>query len=218
MTSQTIPEFDATMNKFRKLNNMNSELKWTKVSASKLEEYKKFVDFFFSLNNSDFVHFRSIIIDTHQVNHRKYNQGDKELGFYKFLYQLLLHCFGKDYCSKDNIDKIILFPDKRQQSKYSLDTLKDVLNNGIAKKYNIYNNPFVSIQPKNSKDVNALQINDLILGAISYHKNGHNLLSSASSAKKELASYIADKAGFRELGENSSYGVKRFSVWNFRLK
>jgi hypothetical protein len=95
--NEDINKFAATMKRYRNETNMNAELKWSKVSNQKYEEYKKFIDFFFALNNTDVIHFKSIIIDTHKLNHKKFNKGDKEIGFYKFYYQLLLHSFASNY-------------------------------------------------------------------------------------------------------------------------
>ncbi|MBA3647412.1 MAG: DUF3800 domain-containing protein [Chitinophagales bacterium] len=67
MNKGDIPQFNETMKKFRAEENMNAELKWSKVSSQKLNEYKRFVDYFFALNNTDNIHFHSIIIDNHQV-------------------------------------------------------------------------------------------------------------------------------------------------------
>lgn len=208
--------FNATMKNFREEQKMFSELKWTKVSNQKIKEYKRFVDYFFALNNSDKLHFHCIIVDNHQVNHRKFNKGDKELGFYKFYYQLLLHCFGKDYC-RDVDDRFIVHLDQRTSS-YPLSKLKLILNRGINKKYLISSAPFRSIEPKDSKLSELIQMNDIIIGAIGFQKNGYDLLSDSRQSKKDLAAYIASQAGFADLRKDTSRRQKRFTIWNFRLQ
>lgn len=70
--------FNQTIQKFREETKMYAELKWTKVSRSKLPVYERFVDYFFALNNTDRLFFRCIIIDTHQINYKKFSKGDKE--------------------------------------------------------------------------------------------------------------------------------------------
>lgn len=84
LNAEDVPVFDETIKYFRNETKMFAELKWTKVSNSKLPIYKRFVDYFFALNNTGKLFFCSIIIDTHQVDHKKFSKGDKELGFYKF--------------------------------------------------------------------------------------------------------------------------------------
>lgn len=201
-----------TMKQFRVQTKMHAELKWAKVSNQKLEEYKTFVDYFFALNNANRAHFHCIVFDNHQINHAKYSGGDKEKGFYKFYYQLLLNCFAKHYKGQ----RFIVHLDERTSS-YPLGDLKRILNNGVGKKFQDYTSPFVSIEPQNSKLSEVMQLNDLILGAVGYHKNALHLIPGGKKCKKDLSAYIAKKSGVEILGENTRYGQVRFKVWNFRL-
>jgi hypothetical protein len=212
-----IERFTATMRKFRDEQKMFAELKWTKVTDQKLPQYKRFVDYFFALNNTDVLHFHCIIVDNHQVDHHKFSKGDKELGFYKFYYQLLLHSFGKRYCREGEDDRFIVRLDERNSS-YSLGTLKVVLNRGLNKKYKISTEPFVSIEPMNSKASELMQVNDIILGAIGSQKNGYDLLAGGRASKRELGQYIAAAAGLKDLKESTPWGRHRFTIWNFRLQ
>ncbi len=209
--------FNETMAKFRHDLNMKMELKWSKVSKNKLNEYKTFIDHFFALNNSDLAHFHCLIIDNHRVNHRRFNQGNQEVGFYKFYYQLLLHSFGRRYYRRLQNTKFLIYLDKRT-SNYKLDDLTFILNNGINKRYRIPTKPYLKAEPRDSKLNEVLQLNDIVLGSIGYHKNGYHLLSNSSPAKIELANYISQKTGYNNLGQNTTFGQKRFTIWNFDLK
>ena len=217
MDTDDIPKFNSTMQKFRKEQNMSAELKWSKVSIQKLTEYKRFIEYFFALNNTDNIHYHCLIVDNHQINHKKFSQGDCESGFYKFYYQLLLHCFGKKYCTNENRVRLITHLDYRN-TNYSLSTLKTVLNSGINKKCDINYDPFVSIEPVDSKKSDLLQICDILLGAMGYQKNGYPILATSKKAKIELADYIAFKAGLKNLSDNTLRGNYRFTIWNLRLK
>jgi hypothetical protein len=65
------------------------EAKWTKVSRAKLPAYKRLVDVAFG--NRDLVHFHSLVLNTHDVDHARFNQGDRDLGFNKEIYQLAMN-------------------------------------------------------------------------------------------------------------------------------
>jgi hypothetical protein len=78
--------------------------------------------------------------------------------------------------------------------------------------------PFVSIIPRDSKKTDIIQIADIILGAIGFQKNGYDLLSGSKPSKKELCEYIAQKAGLKNLVENTPFHNERFTIWNFQLK
>lgn len=77
--AESVQNFEATMQQYRAEQNMHAELKWSKVTNQKYKEYQRFIDYFFALNNTDKLHFKAIVIDNHQVNHHKYNNGSKEL-------------------------------------------------------------------------------------------------------------------------------------------
>src|SRR5436190_4323615 len=92
---------------------VHAEIKWGKVSKSWLPRYKSILDYFFERNKKDRIHFHCMIFDTHKIDHRVFSNGDDELGFYKFYYQLLLNCFGRHYCPKLE-DRFIAYLDQRK--------------------------------------------------------------------------------------------------------
>ena len=85
----------------------------------------------------------------------------------------------------------------------------------MAKKYYNIQSPFRAIEPRNSKEANLLQMTDVILGAIGFHKNRFDKIIGCSPAKEELALYIAKKVGIARLGSNTRYGEVDFKIWNF---
>lgn len=209
--------FNDSMALFRDQQRMHAELKWQKVSNQKLSEYRCFVDHFFALNNSKQAYFNSLIVDSHQVHNHEFNQGSREVGFYKFYYQLLLHCFGHKLCSHDPGAKIHVIMDHRTTS-YRLEDLRQILNNGMKSRYGISTRPFITVEPRDSKESEVLQINDILLGAVGFQKNGLHLIAGSRPAKIELANYIAKEAGLPNLKESTPRSQKRFTIWNFRLQ
>lgn len=209
--------FNDSMAGFRQEQKMFAELKWQRVSNQKATHYRRFVDYFFALNTTKKAHFHSLIVDTHKLDHTTHNRGDKEIGFYKFYYQLLLHKFGKRYCAKDPEARFQLILDYRNSS-YPLQELKDILNNGINKRYGIATRPFVSIEPRDSKASEVLQINDIILGAVGFQKNGFHLIAGSRQSKIDLAAHIAKEAGIADLKSDTPRSQGRFTIWNFLLK
>lgn len=211
-----VKAFENTMTKYRQETNVTQELKWSKISASYLNKYKRFVDYFFALINNDKIHFKCIIVDTHQIQHKKYSGGDKELSFYKMYYQLLLHKFLVKYYRDEDKSKFIICMDNRTSS-YSLTEFRDILNRGFVKKTDIQYHPVANVEARDSKKSEVIQINDLILGAIGFQKNGIHLVDGSSAPKKELAKYISNGAGMADLTKNTSWGQHRFEIWNIDL-
>lgn len=212
-TRQNEQPFSEAMSLYRQSNNMYSELKWTKVSDQKQKEYFALIDLFFSLNRA--FHFKAIVIDTQELDHKRYNKSDSELGFYKLMYQFLLHSFGS-YLQPD--DKCIIFLDQRTTSHYKLSTLCAILNNGLRKKYGFPNPPISNIQAQDSKKSDLVQIADILMGAIGYEMNGAHTRSGAKRSKVLLAEYIAQKAGLVNLQQPTPRSFRHFSIWHFHFR
>jgi hypothetical protein len=205
--------FQKAMLLFRQSHNMWAEFKWTKVSDQKISEYIALMDLFFSLSRS--FHFKAIVVDTQEMDHRKYNKNDSELGFYKLMYQFLLHSFG-DYLTPT--DQCIVHLDQRTTSKYKLSTLCAILNNGLKKKYGLDNKPIRNIQGLNSKGSDFIQVADILMGAIGYEMNGAHTRTNAKRAKVNLAEVIARKAGLVNLQQPTPRSSRHFSIWHFHFR
>jgi hypothetical protein len=74
-------------------------------------------------------HFHSIVVDTSQLRHRVFNAGDRDTGFNKEIYQLVLKC-GRLY------PKSIfhVFPDRRS-TIHPTEELRTIINHGMHKKF-----------------------------------------------------------------------------------
>jgi hypothetical protein len=201
------------MARYRDEYNMHAELKWSKVSRQKLPEYKALIDLFCRVNRA--VHFKAIVVDTHEIDNRRYNKNDAELGFYKLMYQFLLHSFGS-YLHP--ADRCLVFVDQRTTSRYKLSTLCAILNNGLCKKYPRLERPVRNIQALDSKSSDLIQLADVLMGAIGYEMNGANLRVGAKEAKVLLARYIAECLGLPHLQTQTARGRLEFSIWHFHFR
>lgn len=216
INSKALLSLKALLDSYRKNYNMVYELKWQKVSNNRLTHYKALIDLVFELIEEGRINFRCAVFDTTKFNHKRYNRGDAELGFYKLYYNLLFYCFGQDYHQFKH--KFVVFPDQKP-GKYDLSELKSRLNNNMFYKLGNRSSPFGSIEATNSKKSDFIQIVDLIIGAISYQINNYHKADSASPAKIELSNYIANKVGLEEFSKsNFYYKKKKFTIWDFNLK
>jgi len=197
---------------WRDENKIHAELKWTKVSKGKLEEYKRLVDVFFSVADEKIIAFKSVVFDTSQIDYKKHFGGDKELGFYTFMYEFLQQKFGKYAVSDEH--KLLVFLDERSSS-YSLSELKSTLNEGIRKHYGRKVDVVRNIEPISSHKSDILQLADVLMGAVGYHYNDCHQQSNASAAKKELADYIAGKLSLGELAQETLQGKEDFEIWQY---
>jgi len=210
---ENVEVFNQTMEKFRQEENMRAELKWSKVTNQKLAKYLRFVDYFFALNNTDKLHFHATVIDNHRMDYKRFSKGDREEGFYKFYYELLLQSFGRH---ADSHSKLFIYFDYRT-TNYPLKTLKETLNRGMRRRWKLNTDIIKVIEPRRAKLTNLIQMTDIMLGAIGFQKNGFDLLVNSRQAKIDLANHIAHSAGLENLKESTPRLNRHFTIWNFRV-
>lgn len=211
--SDCVSEIHRRIAELRVEQQIGREVKWTKVSRAKLDAYVALVDIYFSFQSDFGLQFHSLIVDATRLNHAKFNQGDREIGSNKFVYQLLLKAGER----RSQSTPFYVYLDSRK-TRHGLDELHSVLNNGFSKGASAPLRPYHRVQFRDSKEVDLLQLNDLILGAIAFYKNAHNLAPNCSPSKLTLAEYIAVKAKVRDLCADTSFARNDFRVWNFRLR
>lgn len=190
-----IPSLEVKIKNWRENNRMYAELKWTKVSKGKLEVYKELVSLFFSLATQRLLTFKSVVFDTSKIDYKKHYSGDKELGFYSLMAEFLPH-FRKSIVSHEQ--RLLVFLDERN-SHYSLSDLKALSNQKSRELYEMNVELVRNIQPIRSHESDFLQIADILMGAVGYHYNRCHHRPHASEAKIDLAQYISNKVGLKEL-------------------
>ena len=63
-----------------------TEIKWNKLSLSRLDLYKELIDYFFKSP----IEFRCVLVkNKSNLDHEKFNRGDHNAFYYKLVYQLL---------------------------------------------------------------------------------------------------------------------------------
>jgi hypothetical protein len=196
---------------YRENYGMHAELKWSKISNQKADEYKALVDYFFWLNSKNIIHFHTLIFDSHKANHSRYNNGCRDTGLSKLYYQLILHKFCGLYRHGD----MAVCLDHRN-SKTRHEDLKKMLKSGVAKKLGVSESPIKQIVSADSKNEDILQMNDVILGAVGAVRNGKHKAVGGRAAKADLANYVLTKSGLETFDANSPRHAKVFTVWNFK--
>lgn len=187
------------------------EMKWGKVSNHKLPAYGRVVRSFFDHDAYKLIHFHCLVVDTHKQNHHKHNEGSREIGFNKEVYNLASK-FARLYP-----DRLFhLYPDYRDTNQRPED-LRLILNRGRAKSGDKREWPFRRCQFRNSKKTPMLQVVDLLLGSVAWCVNGHAARPDASEAKTKLAKYVLQKAGVTDCLRDTGYRGK-FTIWHRQLQ
>ena len=194
---------------------MFGEVKWTKVSRSKLAVYQRLAAEHFRLVTAAGVEFHALVVDAQGLDHASYNDGDAELGFNKFLFELLWHRAGRRYGGDE---RIVVHLDSRTANR-DLTELTLCLNRRATREFGgQVRVPFARVAFRDSKNSRIMQIADLLTGAVAWHKNDHDSRDNPSAARLQLANEIAEHAGRRRLGADTPRGQWALNVWNIRLK
>lgn len=156
------------------------EIKWNKVSKQKVDFYLELINYFF---DDDDLHFRTLVVPNKSIlDHSSFNQTHDDF-YYKMYFDLLKIILSPDYSYNIYLD----IKDTRSQSK--VEKLHDVL---CSSHYDFEKNIIKKIQQVRSHEVYALQLCDLLTGAISYlHRN-----LETSETKLKLINRIRERSGY----------------------
>ena len=179
----------------------NFEIKWTKVSKTKLPFYLELINYFF---NTPELSFRGLIIpDKSKLNHTQYNNTHDDF-YYKMYFYLINTMLETSH--KYNVYLDI----KDTQGSYKVQKLQEVLANA---NYDFDRDMIQKIQQVHSHEVEHIQLADLIIGALGYVNRG----LETSSSKLEIIKRIQKLSGF-SLKKNTLLSSQKFNlfVWNAR--
>lgn len=176
------------------------ELKWNKIDKKTEKIYLDIINYFF---NNDDLKFRVIVIDKTKLDHEKYNQTENEF-YHKAYYEMLKYIIipGNSY----NI-----YPDiKDTNSYYYHQVMLDYLR---IKMQDTNKKTIKKVQPIRSYEAPILQINDILIGALSYHYR--NL--SKNSVKLNIISEIK-KLYQNNLNETSYCSNTKFNIFIWKSR
>lgn len=185
--------------RLRGRHNVYGEMKWRKISPSRVDFYSEVIDMFFAYGSD--MRFRCIAVDHEKTNLEDFHDGDGELGFYKFYYQLLHHWIL-------DFNEYAVFCDlKSNRSPTRLAELSKVLGNANLSA------EIVNVQPLPSGQLVLMQMCDILLGAACSRLNFD---VPASPAKLAIVEQIEARLG-RKIGPTWK-SEEKFNVFKINLQ
>lgn len=177
------------------------EIKWTKVSESKIDYYKDLIDLYFDDDN---MNYRAVIINKTALDHDRYNQTEDDF-YYKMQYILV------NYIARIHSADFRIYLDyKDTWSNVKARKLSDILSSKIS----FFNSTFTA-QPIKSYESSPLQLADLITGAIMYSNKQRT--GKDSLAKIALTKYLEEKLD-QKLTESTPFGITKFNIFFWEPK
>lgn len=175
------------------------ELKWTKVSNSRLGFYIELIDWFLAEAP---LHFRGLVVlHKERLNHALFNQGSHDDFYYKMYFSLLSKILSPD--ERYNIYLDI----KDTRSRLKLRKLREVLCND---RYDFTRQMVGHLQNIRSHEAHLLQVCDFLLGAVSYRHRG----LAGNLAKVEVIRHLEERLE-RDLLHSTPLREEKFNLFLF---
>lgn len=177
------------IHRLRYKHHTQGEFGWKRLSPNKRDFYFELIDYF--VKNDD-LHFRCII-----VNKNTFRIENGEMGFYKLYYQMLYHWLD------ETSEYHIYLDHKVNANQGRLKVLKRCLRSTFTIR---------ALEPSSSKELEIMQLTDLLIGAVGYVRNGR----TGSSTKQAFCSELAVRLGRHSIDCPTSKIEPKFNVFNFR--
>lgn len=172
------------------------ELKWNKVSSSKLEYYKDVINYFF---DDDDLQFRILVVsDKKSIDYEKYGHTHDTF-YYKMYFGMLKAILNPDFSHHIYIDI------KDTRSREKVHKLEQVLR---SDKYDFSKKIIKKVQQVRSHEVEILQLADLLIGAVAYV----NRELTTSKAKNELVELIKKRSRY-SLTKSTLLKERKFNIF-----
>lgn len=200
-----------------------SELSWDGVKNHSLGAYRSLIDLYMKNRFRDgFLNFKAMICDRQSPDYvafMKFNHKiSADLGYYKLYQVFLRHKLGP--YAKDNDYSLCVYLDERS-SNYPLPELRKFLNLGILNRQPFLDRDVVeTLGTRLSHETEALQLADVLMGAVGWTMNDKDKRPNANRAKTELAVYLATclRIKSRSLKDPvPSYRDPLFDKWMFEF-
>lgn len=169
------------IDELKKKHNFYAEIKWSKVSNSKIKFYLDLVDYFFDTD----LRFRAIGVEKSKIRYSDFNSNYDDF-YYKMYYQLLNHNISS-FCHYN-----VYMDIKDTLSAIKVRKLKDILN----VKYGVFRN----VQNIRSEESLLMQLSDFLMGAISYNSNCEE---KNNTAKVKILEKIMQHANITNLSQTN---------------
>lgn len=196
--SESRARYKQKIHELRDRHKIGPEFKWNKISPSKEAFYMDLIKWFVS--EGDNLRFRCVLVDHRQVNLEQFHDGDQELGFYKFYYQVLHHWVNE-------CNEYAVFCDYKSNRRMDrLETLKGCIQNA-----NLFAK-VSTVQAVRSDESVLIQLVDVLSGAVAAKMNDR---LTAGSAKWHVVEEIEQRIGHPI--QATARSEQKFNVFKINL-
>ena len=194
----------AIRNKFRE------ECKWSQAhQAYYLPYYEELIDYFFQ---KKWLAFHCLVVRKQMVRKEEYHQNDWDLARRKH-YTMLLTAKMRDVLERfsHHEHEFRVYVDQIASRYAKADEAMEVITNNVLNQRFRKVSPVTSVVTRDSKDTPAIQLCDLLLGAVM-----ENWQQKATNrTKKAIRKAIARHIGWENLDSDTRPSERKFNIWYF---
>lgn len=172
------------------------EIKWTKLSPSKINLYIEIINLFFSIES---LYLRCIVANKSNLEHEQYHQTHTDWYYkmYWISYKWITQMNSNDTC-------YYWFMDPKDHNVCTDTRILEQISNHTKGSLTL-------IEPLDSSQNNLMQMVDILIGCINCLNNKLNI----SLAKKNVSTHFFNKSGIT-LQKNSIYTEKKVNILYWR--
>lgn len=204
--AQTKKKIYEKIRSIKEKHNLSSrfEIKWTKVSLSKIDFYLELLEYFWQ---TEFLCYRGLVATgKNKLNHTKYNNGDYDLWYYKMYYLMI----NPIIYPRNHYRIFIDIKDTRGGKK--IQKLHEILCNT---KYDFDQKAISQIAQIDSKQSEILQLADLLNGALGFYHRGMVDEEKVNKGKLQFVQELQKRACLDCSTERNAEKYNLF-IWNPR--
>jgi hypothetical protein len=200
--AEAYQELRAEIIRIKKKHYSPVELKWGKLSKSRIPFYDELIDFFFASP----LEFRGVVVrDKQDLDHDQFNLGSHDNFYYKVIYYLLRPNIEKGACE-------VFLDIKDTRGRTKLRKIDEVFHSA-----SFGNSPFCHFQHIRSHDNEFIQLADFFIGALVYKAKNEDQKPEASEAKKYVLEELTRESGY-DLDKSTPPWEDKFNIFYFQPK
>jgi len=202
-----LPAINTALTALKAKHNARGELKWEKVSPSRLPFYLDLIDWFFSEQN---LRFRGWIVrHKERLAHDYFNAGSHDSFYYKMFYYLLEPIIGWPQPGEPERTYRVYLDIKDTRSRLKIRFLGKVLR---GRKRDLEARLISRLQSARSDEVQTMQLVDFLLGALTYRQRAG---VAPSQAKLTCVQRIEQRTRFPLSNSSTPPWEEKFNFFTF---
>ena len=190
--------------------NFEEECKWSRATRAGYKPfYEELISYFFK---RQWLAFHCLVVRKEIVRREEFHQGDWDLARRKHFTMLLTSKMRKALNRfKDREHEFRVYVDTIASRYDKADEAVEVISNNVLNQRFRTNSPVKSVITRDSKETPAIQLCDLLLGAVmeTWHQK------SSNTTKKFIRDCIAKHLGWDGLLYDTMPRERKFNIWYF---